>query len=43
MALKRLIQQEVEIALSRQMIRGDIEPGDEVKISADDHGLVIGK
>ncbi|MGE5389554.1 MAG: ATP-dependent chaperone ClpB [Deltaproteobacteria bacterium] len=41
--LKRLIQQEVETALSRQMIKGEFEPGDEVLISAGATGLVISK
>ena len=41
--LKRLIQQEVETTLSRQMIKGEIEPGDEVIITTGEMGLVISK
>ncbi len=39
--LKRLIQQEIETALSRKIIAGEIEPGDEVKISAENGDLIV--
>ncbi len=39
--LKRFIQQEVETALSRKIIAGEIGPDDRVNISADNNGVVI--
>ncbi len=39
--LKRFIQQEVETALSRKIIAGDIGPDDRVNISAEDNAIVI--
>jgi ATP-dependent Clp protease ATP-binding subunit ClpB len=39
--LKRFIQQEIETALSRKIIAGEIGPDDRVNISAGDQGIVI--
>ncbi len=39
--LKRFIQQEIETALSRRIIAGDIGPNDRVNISAEDNAIVI--
>lgn len=39
--LKRLIQQEIETALSRKIIAGEIEPHDEVKITAENGTLTV--
>jgi ATP-dependent Clp protease ATP-binding subunit ClpB len=41
--LKRLIQQEVETALSRKMIKGEIQPGDEVILKAAGDVLMVEK
>ncbi len=40
--LKRFIQQEIETALSRKIIAGDIGPDDRVNISADEQSIIIG-
>ncbi len=40
--LKRLIQQEVETALSRKIVAGIVRPGDRVMVSEDETGIVIG-
>lgn len=39
--LKRVIQQEVETALSRQIVRGAIKPGDQVTITAKSGALLL--
>jgi len=39
--LKRFIQQEIETALSRKIIAGDIGPDDRVNISSDGQSIII--
>jgi len=39
--LKRLIQQDIETALSRKIIAGEIEADDRVNISADEKGIIL--
>ncbi|NPV89293.1 MAG: ATP-dependent chaperone ClpB [Firmicutes bacterium] len=39
--LKRVIQQEVETALSRRLVRGDIPPGSEIRLVGEDGGISI--
>ncbi len=41
--LKRAIQQQLENPLARDILSGRYEPGDVVKVDADDHSLVFGK
>ena len=39
--LKRLVQGEIETLLSRQIIKGDIKPGDTVTLSSDGQQLTV--
>jgi ATP-dependent Clp protease ATP-binding subunit ClpC len=41
--LKRLLQREVESPLSKQILRGELEPGEKVVIEAGEEGLVFKK
>ena len=40
--LKRVIQREIENILAEKILKGDVKDGDEIKISADKNGVLIG-
>ena len=41
--LKRVIQKELVDVIARRLLAGDLTDGSVIHVSADDHGLTIGK